>query len=260
MIEIKPQGSYFETDSEGFLINPTSMEKLQSKWKGVVDDVIGHYKEKYGERLTHVYVRGSVAKGEAIEDVSDVDTFAYVDIPKDEIKHGLHTEKADALKKKYPFVDDIEYGVEPTPKEIIGSDALMLNQSLCVFGTPLKVPKLKPGKDTILHVPNIHERVKYLDEFFSKEQPPEEIESACVWIMKGLLRSGCELVMERSGKYTRDLYRCYELFAEYYPEKKEDMYEVLDLALNPIQDVKRIKSIKHTMAEWLSGEYKRLYS
>jgi len=30
-IEIQPKGSYFQTDENGFLVNPASFEKLQEK-------------------------------------------------------------------------------------------------------------------------------------------------------------------------------------------------------------------------------------
>lgn len=39
-IEVQPKGSYFQTDVDGFLINPTSMEKVQEKWKPIIDDVV----------------------------------------------------------------------------------------------------------------------------------------------------------------------------------------------------------------------------
>jgi len=43
-IEIKPMGSYFEVDEEGYLINPASLNKVQEKWKPVLDDVVEVYK------------------------------------------------------------------------------------------------------------------------------------------------------------------------------------------------------------------------
>jgi len=72
--------------------------------------------------------------------------------------------------------------------------------------------------------------------------------------MKGLLRVGFELTMERSQKYTRDLYRCYETFAEYYPEKEPEMREVLDLALNPTADKEKMKQIMENFGAWLLAE------
>lgn len=81
------------------------------------------------------------------------------------------------------------------------------------------MPKLKVEKDLAIHSRNFHKRVDRYKERLAKEEVDEETKKSCVWFMKGLLRVGFEITMERSQKYTRDLYRCYETFSEYYPEK-----------------------------------------
>lgn len=72
IINIQPTGSYFEVDRKGYLVNPASKDKLQDEWKPAIDDVVEAYKENFGENLKSVYIRGSVAKGKAIEYVSDI--------------------------------------------------------------------------------------------------------------------------------------------------------------------------------------------
>ena len=56
-IEIKPMGSYFEVDEDGFLKNPASLDKVQEKWRPVLDDVVVVYKKHFGDKLINVYVR-----------------------------------------------------------------------------------------------------------------------------------------------------------------------------------------------------------
>ena len=113
-IEIQPKGSYFQTDENGFLINPASAEKVQEKWKPLIDDIVESYKNKYGEKLKSVYIRGSVAKGEAVEGVSDIDTFAYVDLPKEELlENNINRDMRKYIEEKYDFVEDIEMEAFP---------------------------------------------------------------------------------------------------------------------------------------------------
>ena len=76
--------------------------------------------------------------------------------------------------------------------------------------------------------------------------------------MKNILRSGCEITMERSKRYTRDLYLRYKDFAEYYPEKEEIMREVLDLALNPVSDMEKILEVKNKITPFLIEEAKKV--
>lgn len=255
-VEIEKKGSFFETDAEGFVINPASAEKIQGKWKPVLDDIVDWHKEAFGDSLVNIYVRGSVAKGEAMEGVSDVDTFAYVDLSPEKID-----EKAEGIKnarieidKKYSFVDGVEIIIMPIEKSKNRSETVLLNQSLCIHGKPVVAPRLKPGKDMALHAPNIDKRIVSIDKFVKEEHSDKKVRSKCVWAMKGLLRSGCEIVMERSGKYTRDLYPCYEVFSEYYPEREPEMREVLHLALNPTSDKDKLKEMMHSLGGWLQKE------
>lgn len=253
-IEIKPMGSYFEVDKEGYIVNPTSVEKIQGEWKALVNDIVEVYKKTYGESLKQVYIRGSVAKGEAVKGVSDIDTFAYVDLPEDYLKeHNTNREMRKEVTEKYTFIDDIE--MEACPLSEIKDDYILLNQSVCVYGEPLEIPKMKPGKEMVLHAKGFHNRFKWFEKFLAKEdESKEEVMNGCVWLMKGILRVGFELTMERSKKYTRDLYKCYESFSEYYPEKESEMREVLDLALNPTTDKQKIKNIMDNLGVWILSE------
>lgn len=254
-IEIRPTGSYFEVDENGFLKNPASLEKIQEKWRALIDDVVEVYKKKFGENLHSVYVRGSVAKGQAVDGVSDVDTFAYVTLAKDEIEKGWQKEDSAVLKEKYPFAEDIEISVMPLPE----TGSSMILQSVCVYGEGLEVPPKKPGKEMLNHLYYFEERhgnaQKWLDAISPDEE--EQIQAKCVWLMKDILRAGFELTMERSGRYTRDLYLCYKDFSEYYPDKEPLMREVLELALNPTSDKKKIVEVKNQIVPWMAEESKK---
>ncbi len=108
---IKPTGSYFAIDADGYVINPTSFEKVQEEWRPVIHDVVEMYKTLYGEHLKNVYIRGSVAKGEAVKDVSDIDTFAYVDMSAEHLTESeIEKKMRISLEKKYDFVAGIEMG------------------------------------------------------------------------------------------------------------------------------------------------------
>lgn len=259
-VAIQPLGSYFELDEDGFVVNPTSVEKIQEEWEPVLDDVVEAYKKEYGSKLSSVYVRGSVAKGEAIKGISDVDSFAYVRVPQENISHEWTEEAEKKLTEKHPFVQGVELSVDPI--ESVAKDRILLFQSLCIYGKDISgdMPKLKPGKEMVIHLFNIEKRLAW---FKNKLEPiggdEEEKRKACLWLTKELLRSGFELTMNRSHKYTRDLYRCYETFSEYYPEKESDMREVLYLALNPTTDKQKFEELMTGLGEWLQEEAKIQY-
>ena len=254
-VEILPKGSYFQTDKEGFLVNPASPEKLQSEWRPAIDDAIEAYKNQYGDKLKNVYVRGSVAKGEAVKGISDLDTFAYVDMPQDEITYNWARSAIEEMVQKYPFIEGFELRADALSEA--PQDFLMLNQSMCVYGEPVEISKLRPGKEMVAHARALGHRLERARIFLQKDVAAKEIQEKCVWVMKTILRVGFEITMERSGTYTRDLYPCYKTFSEYYPEKEPQMRQVLDYALNPISDKEKIIEVIDTLGTWLTEETKK---
>ncbi|MCF7831637.1 MAG: nucleotidyltransferase domain-containing protein [Candidatus Pacebacteria bacterium] len=258
MIQIQPTGSYFNIDTDGYLINPASLDNIQPEYQAVIQDVINLYKEKYGDALKQVYLRGSVAKGQAIPYISDLDTFAYVDESAEYLKENSTNRKMRAhIEEKYDFVNNIEMSADPL--SIIEEDYILLNQSVCIYGKPLVIPKMKPGKEMVSHAPNFHNRLVKYKKFLAEESDDEEMKKFCTWVMKGFLRTGFELTMERSKRYTRDLYLCYKDFSEYYPEKESEMHQVLHLALNPTTDKKIIQDVIDGINNWILSEIPKYF-
>lgn len=253
-IPIREIGSFFDVDSDGYLINPASKDKITAEWQPVVKDIIEAYKLHYGDLLHSVYIRGSVGKGDAVSGISDIDTFAYTNQKKNEIKTDWMDSFEKEMLAKYPFVQGVELSVDPTEDAL--NDRILILQSACVFGEDLneKMPKIKVGKETLGHVYSFAKNLTWFDEWATKPQEAEEIKKSCTWLMKRFLRTGLELTMERAGLYTRDLYPSYKIFAEYYPEKEVQMKEVLYLALNPTDNLDTIKRIRDDFGVWLTEQ------
>lgn len=241
-IPIEPIGSYFELDDQGYVINPASLDKIQEKWRPVIDDIIEGYKKHLGDHLKNVYIRGSVAKGKAIDMISDIDTFCCVNVPKDTIDTSWTKDLQNEIEEKYKFVEGVELDIRNLSK--MSSQGILLNQSVCVYGESLPVPKMKPGKEMMLHLPYLEERLSLVAEKLDEADSEQKIKWRCIWFMKDMLRSGFELTMERSQRYTRDLYPCYAGFSEYYPDKEPLMREILRLALNPTGNKDEIYKIR----------------
>ena len=71
-------GSYLATDKRGYIINDTSVTKIQRAWRKPIHEMVCAYKSHFSNNLHSVYVRGSVVRGEAIKGVSDIDSFAIL--------------------------------------------------------------------------------------------------------------------------------------------------------------------------------------
>ena len=249
-IPILEIGKFFDIDPDGYLINPASKEKIQKEWIPIVNDIIEKYKFYYGESLHSVYIRGSVGKGDAIPGISDVDTFAYVTSRITETKTDWMKSFEKESEIKYPFAKGIELSVSPVENST--NNKIFIIQSACVYGPDLNkvIGKIKPGKDTMTHTHSFSRNLKLFD-WMHKPETPEEIKKYCTILMKKILRVGLELTIERSGKYTRDLYPSYKIFSEYYPEREKEMKEVLYLAINPTEDLSILTRIRKNLGSWI---------
>lgn len=253
--EIKPIGSFLKTDTDGFIVNTTSLDKIQVTWMPAVELVKEAYQKHLGNHLHSVYIRGSVAKSQAINNISDIDSFAVVT---DDIDMSWSKDFVEEVKKQFPFIVGVEVGIIPLEEiqDSKGDRIMIKTQSICVYGDSLAetIPAIRPGVESAQHFKFIEREISRTIEWLKEGHTNEEIGRKCTWIMKRIVRTGFELVMERSRKYTRDLYPCYEEFSKYYPEKKEEMYKVLELAINPTADEKEILNILSTLGDWLVKE------
>lgn len=262
MIQIKKCGSYLNLDSNGFVQGIETTSELQESWNKVVQETINFYKEELGPELHSVYIRGSVAKGEAVDFISDLDSFAvsYTDAG-DEPKSLDAFEKK--VKKEYAFCNHVEIvvvsldkvrEVPPKRKRSIWEE-LIKTQSRCVYGEDLK-SKIEPflleemkGHSLYLDDEIKNKLPNYLEE---DKDSVQELKSNCVWIMRRVLRGSFDFVMERESRFTRDLFLCYESVSKYYPEMEAKLKEALNLSLNPSSDYKEWMPLVLEINAWMN--------
>src|SRR3989344_7430449 len=134
MHEIKNIGGYLDVDKEGFIVKKASSDKFQEKWKPVIDEVKNAYIEHFGDKLHSIYVRGSVAKGEAVDGISDIDTIALVSLSKNHINTKWAEDFNLKIVSKYPFVEKVEI-LASSPEQVDRKNAvhiMLKTQTICV--------------------------------------------------------------------------------------------------------------------------------
>ncbi len=271
-------GHVLRTDDEGYLVNESCAANIASPWDRVVEAVRDAYLKNLGEQVHSIYIRGSVARGHAIEGISDVDSFAVIrgmDKPPDfswvrELNHEIEANN--------PFCNGIEI-VCLSYEELLNYDnpelaswrMIIKTQSVCIFGEDLagSLPRFKPGTETFTHAGDMRRdiekfsdglrAIKIVTKFPYGNRilkrfgvDPEQLpKSGCQWVMKRMVRTGFEIVMEDERAYTRDLYPCYELFSKHYPAQAEQMRRALELTINPSSDPKEILAFLNDFGPWL---------
>lgn len=260
-IEIKPIGTVLQTDEDGYLVSQSSADKIVEPWRTAVNDVADSCRRVLGENLHSVYVRGSASRGEAIEGISDLDTVVVRRSLTDKELQQLRIGRRE-LEQKYPFCTDIEINTHVYDELISGADrgfALLKIYATCVWGEDVipQLPSIKPGREAIMHAGGfkrrIEERMKLYESGAKQLTRPR-----CTWVMKRLLRVGGEIIMEREQVFVRELYPCYALFSKYYPGKQAQMRQVLEYALNPVDDLAEVCELIEDMTSFLSQEAQKV--
>ncbi len=240
-------------DKNGFIINQAGKNKIQAKYKPIIEEIVDLYSKRLGDNLVGVYLRGSIAEGKAIPNLSDLDSIAITEkeIPSEKLRWSAVYSKQ--LEKKYPFVKGIELAIVPLKtvlrsKEYFHLRVCLKTSGFCLYGKDL-IPLLspvKPGKKLALELyGDISRELRQLKAIFSgKSKNTSYLFIArptkfwCIWTMRVLLRSGLCLVMINEPIYSRDLKTCFEEFSKSYPEYKKYMQQALYWSKNPTNDNK----------------------
>lgn len=202
MIEIQNTGKLLDVDRDENIVSESNISKIKSPWKEAVEEIKQEYLTRLGHSVQSIYVRGTVSRGEAIENVSDIDTFAILNrlVTKDDRK--WMDESSLRLQKKYPFATDIEFNIyssERVFKEEEGYNIrfIIKVQSACVFGDDIstKISSFTTSIDTARYIQqNLPKIFEELHLELSTNISPEKRKELCRWVMKRILRASFILV------------------------------------------------------------------
>jgi hypothetical protein len=205
-----------------------------------------------------LYLRGSVAKGKAIAGISDVDTFAVIFGERDQINRSWVAAFEERMAVQYPFQTGIEIGFVPyravcDPHGARGSRLMIKTQCVCLWGEDLapSIPRYKPGRDLVMHAFGIEKELRRVIERLPTMEDTAAIKDWCQWIMKRLIRTGFELVLEQEQAYTRDLYPCYVAFIRHFPALEPQMKHALEQAIAPSDTKQELAQFLNSFGAWI---------
>ncbi|HEY0081516.1 MAG TPA: nucleotidyltransferase domain-containing protein [Pyrinomonadaceae bacterium] len=285
MNEILEIGQILETNDAGFIVNHSRVEKIVEPWKPVVEAVSDGYLKHLSDNVHSIYIRGSVARGLAREGISDVDSFAVVREPVSDLAWAASLSRE--IGRRFPFCVGVEV-VCLTHDELLQGDdeyhaswrMMLKTQCVCVFGEDLagRLPDYKPGAETVVHATDLRRQVQRLTDdlralllfgrlpfgnrlFKSSDGGYGPLVSlGCAELMKRIVRTGFEIVMEKEGVYTRDLYPCYKIFSKHFPARERSMRRALELAINPTSDPKELLEFLEDFGPWMINAAEARYA
>jgi hypothetical protein len=90
-----------------------------------------------------------------------------------------------------------------------------------------EIPPFKVGRDMVSHLFSLQGEFSRLPNLLEEGRKSGAEQSMFQWLSRRIVRSGFEVTMDRNDRFTRDLYLCYEQFAEFYPDRSAQMFRVL---------------------------------
>jgi hypothetical protein len=261
MIEPRRFGRFLAADKFGYVQPDVALERIDRKWRPLVDVVARALMQRGGVRS--VYVRGSIPRGLSIEHVSDADFIYFSEIDFDQLDRDLE----DVVKAEFPFVSEVslfrlgraQLDKIHHPQRRPYFHMLIKTQSVLLAGDDVAklIEPFRIAPEMISHVFALeNEFVKSQQWLLTlpasrpNEQKKTDERSVRRWISKRIVRSGFEVTMNRTEHFTRDLYLCYEQFSMFYPEHAKQMYQVLVNCLNGGYSASRYGEL----AKFVAGE------
>ena len=236
MIEPQRIGRFLFVDKSGHVQPDVAFDLVDNTWKPLVDFVV-HSLMK-GQGVTSVYIRGSIPRGLAIESVSDADFIYFSEINFDAADVDLER----VTKAKFPFVKDLElFRLTRTVFDKIRQlqrrpyfHMLLKTHGLFLAGDDVTkdIAPFRIGRDMVSHVFFLASEFSRLPRWLEEDRKRGVEQYRHQWFSRRTIRSAFEVTMDRSSRFTRDLYLCYEQFARFYPERSRPMYQVLVNCLN----------------------------
>jgi uncharacterized protein len=235
---IHPQriGRFLETDEFGYVKPDVAIERVGAVWSPLVAFVRDALISRQGVRS--VYLRGSIPRGLAIENVSDADFFylSEFDFASEDVALEL------AAEGRFPFVKGLELtrldrGTLQRirrPQRRPYFQMLLKTQCLFLAGDDVArdIELFRIGPEMVSHVFSLADEFARLPNLLEDGRRSGDEQAMRQWFSRRIVRSGFEVTMDRTERFTRDLYLCYEQFAQFYPNRSEQMFGVLINCLN----------------------------
>ena len=198
MTEILNIGRLLDVDKEGFIVSESDFAKIKSPWKEACLEIKEAYIENLKGSIHSIYVRGTVSRGEAIEGISDIDTFAVLNREVQKEDRLWFRDTLKILEEEYSFATDIELNLlnihDVLDEEKGFNDRFTIKvQSVCLYGEDLTltIPPFKPSLQTASHFHRdlgvLFDKLKLnITKDFNTEK---DIQEWCRWIMKRIIFS-----------------------------------------------------------------------
>lgn len=250
------------SDDNGYIV-PISVlvPEIQALWQPVISAVKELLLSLHADFIHSIYVRGSVAAGCAIANLSDIDFLVVTLFEPKHINNSYLETGVNNIRSVYPFINGIDLDFVQHVS-LFGENAsfghrfLLKTQTKCVFGRNLAIfiEPFAADKKTARGLLSDFGAVLTKIKSHPLQHIDQDIAMASEWrqwIIKRLLRSTFLLAMDKAKLFTRDLTVAYEVSCLYFPEKRANLKAIYDGIADTSHEFAELEVIFLELASWI---------
>lgn len=255
MVSIRNIGRFYKTDQAGNLINECAIENVKPpflnevyKLQDICQNLI------HSADLHSLYLRGSVPRGLAAPEFSDIDAFAILNND-----HAICSDyqakvrlASFAIRRKVDFLAFTLADLSALAEWELAF--VMKIHSLCLIGSDL-IPTIvdySPSKRIIAGYADIGMDIDHARSALLHK--PNTSSHVCKWIGRRIVRAGLAICIERDHRYSPDLWPCYCVFRDWYPHLAQNMLTAFEMAVCDTIDTQVALHILNGFGRWISQE------
>lgn len=255
-------------DKDGYIAREGSLDRVQAAFRPVTASAVGLITATFSPtRLHSAYVYGSIPRGTATPEVSDLDLLLVLHDEPTEADRVRAKEMEATLDREHSQINGVGILLSSTPTVLSDLERFDLGFFVaclctCLIGRDLAtaLPRYVPtgllaretNGDLGLVLPQWRTEA-------AEAGTDARVRTLSRRISRRIVRTGFTLVMPRWGGWTSDLNKSAELFGRYYPERAEQMRSAAVTARHPSTDPQALAALVDDLGPWLATEYEAVH-
>lgn len=249
-------------DEKGFIVSDVSKDKIHDVYLPCIRETNDRLSNLFTQELHSVYVYGSVARGEAVINTSDLDIIAMFHTNLTPTKLAELTKLSNELSQKYHslFRDvgiaaaSYDYAMDPSNYY---ENAFLKELCVCVFGEDIgeRFGPYKLTSEIAIRFNGDIEEVLMRTLTRLEVASNEEFKKITQNFSRKLIRTFYSMVMVRSQIWTTRLHQQAEIVIHHFPEKASTIHTLLRWIEEPLSDRNAVYELFKREGEWASASF-----
>ena len=251
-------------DHDGFIEREGDLARVPQAFAPVIEATKAAILRAFGpSRLHSAYLYGSIPRGTAVPEVSDLDVlFALHDEPTDGDRAAASRLEND-LDVKFPQINGVGillYSTATLLSDIERNDLGWFVACLCtpLIGEDLaaRLPRYRPTSLLARETNgDLGDLLPHWRDRLGEARTGASLHVLSRGVGRCLVRTGFTLVMPRWGGWTSDLDESATVFGRYYPARRNQMQAAAAVARTPTADSSVLGMLINDLGPWLAAEY-----